>query len=93
MNKVRAHLIISGRVQGVCFRMETRHVAQRHGNVYGWVKNLPDRTVEAVFEGDESNVKAMVEWCRQGPPGALVTDVKLHWEPYTGTYDAFKIAY
>ena len=93
MNKVRAHLIISGRVQGVCFRMETRSAAKRQGDVYGWVKNLPDRTVEAVFEGDESDVKAMVEWCRQGPPGALVTDVKLHGEPYTGTYDAFKIVY
>lgn len=93
MNKVRAHLIISGRVQGVCFRMETRNAAKRQGNVYGWVKNLPDRTVEAIFEGDESNVKAIVEWCRKGPPGALVTDVKLDWEPYTGTYDVFKIAY
>jgi acylphosphatase len=73
--------------------METRNAAKHQGNVYGWVKNLPDRTVEAMFEGDESNVKAMVEWCRKGPPGALVTDVKLDWEPYTGTYDAFKIAY
>jgi acylphosphatase len=73
--------------------METRHAAKRQGNVYGWVKNLPDRTVEAVFEGDKSSVKAMVEWCRKGPPGALVTEVKLDWEPYTGTYDAFKIAY
>lgn len=93
MKNVRAHLIISGRVQGVCFRMETRRAAKRQGNVYGWVKNLPGRTVEAVLEGNESDVKAMVEWCRKGPPGSLVTDMKLDWEPYNGTYDAFEIAY
>ncbi|MFH1673933.1 MAG: acylphosphatase [Pseudomonadota bacterium] len=93
MKKVRAHLIISGRVQGVCFRMETRRAAKRQGNVYGWVKNLPDRTVETILEGNESDVKAMVEWCRKGPPGSLVTDMKLNWESYNGTYDAFEIAY
>lgn len=93
MKNVRAHLIISGRVQGVCFRMETRRAAIRQGNVRGWVKNLPDRTVEAVLEGNESDVKAMVQWCAKGPPGSLVTDMKLNWEPYTGMYDRFEIAY
>ncbi|UCD78780.1 MAG: acylphosphatase [Desulfobacterales bacterium] len=91
-NKVRAHAIISGRVQGVFFRMETKRAADRFG-VFGWVRNLKDGTVEAVFEGDRDRVEAAVDWCRQGPSHASVADVDLTWQNYTGEFDGFEIVY
>ena len=91
-DKTRAHAIISGRVQGVFFRMETMRAAQRIG-VSGWVRNLRDGTVEAVFEGDETRIDAMINWCKEGPPHAHVTDVKVDREEYTGEFDSFKITH
>lgn len=61
--KTQAHVFVSGRVQGVFFRSEMRREATRRG-VRGWVRNLPDGRVEAIFEGEEQNVKALVEFCR-----------------------------
>ena len=89
-NKVRAHAIISGRVQGVFFRMETKRAADGFG-VLGWVKNRLDGTVEAVFEGDRDRVDAILDWCREGPPAAKVTDLKIDWEDYTGEFTGFDI--
>ena len=91
-DKIRAHAIISGRVQGVFFRMETMRAAQRIG-VSGWVRNLRDGTVEAVFEGDEARIDAIIQWCKEGPPHAHVTDVKVDREEYTGEFDGFDITY
>jgi len=71
----RAHVWVSGMVQGVFFRYEARERA-RSRELAGWVRNLPDGRVEAVFEGAEDAVEAMVEWCRRGPRGAEVTDVE-----------------
>ena len=90
--KARAHVFISGRVQGVFFRSETRHEARKHG-VSGWVRNLPDDRVEAVFEGEEENVKKLLEFCRRGPPGAKVTNVDVTWESYSGEFRDFEIRY
>ena len=90
--KVRAHAIISGRVQGVFFRMETKKAAQRFG-VFGWVRNRRDGTVEALFEGDNHQVDAIVNWCRQGPARANVSDVEVTRENYCGEYNSFKIMY
>ena len=89
-NKARAHVIISGRVQGVFYRMETKRAADGFG-VFGWVKNLLDGTVEAVFEGERDRVDAIIDWCREGPPHADVTDVKVDWEDYTGGFRGFDI--
>ncbi len=91
-NKVRARAIVSGRVQGVFFRMETKRAADRL-DVDGWVRNLKDGTVEAVFEGDQDRVEAAVDWCRQGPPHAAVADVDVTWQDYTGEFNGFKIVY
>ena len=91
-NKIRAHVRIIGRVQGVCYRMETRHVAERYG-VTGWVKNRDDGNVEAVFEGDEEDVNSVIEWCRQGPSNALVRNVDIEWEDYVGEFRSFDITY
>ena len=73
-SRVRAHVWVSGRVQMVFFRQSTRRVATEHG-LAGWVRNLPDGRVEAVFEGTAPAVEALVDWCRHGPPGAAVEAV------------------
>ena len=91
-NKVRAHAIISGRVQGVFYRMETKRAADGIG-VFGWVRNLRDGTVEALFEGDKDRVEAALAWCQQGPPHANVSDVKVTWEDYTGEFRKFDVRY
>jgi acylphosphatase len=67
-------LKVLGRVQGVAFRWEAQKAADRLG-VTGWVRNEPDGTVRAFAQGDESAVDAFVEWCRQGPPSARVSNV------------------
>ena len=90
--KVRAHVFISGRVQGVFFRYETKRMAIRLG-VSGWVRNLPDGRVEAVFEGEKDDVEAMIRFCRRGPPAAVVRDVKILWEKPTGELQGFQIRY
>lgn len=79
----RVHVWVSGQVQGVGFRFAACDVASRLG-VSGWVRNLSDRRVEAVFEGPASQVAQAVAWCRRGPPGALVTGVETHAEQPTG---------
>ncbi len=89
---IRAHLRISGRVQGVFFRDGTRDMATRLG-LGGWVRNMPDGTVEAVFEGNEGRVKEAVEWCRNGPPHARVSDVRVEWERPAGEFSGFEIRY
>ena len=91
-DKVRAHVIISGRVQGVFFRMETKRAADRFG-VSGWVRNQRDGTVEAIFEGDQDKVDAVLEWCNEGPPSAKVTDVNVQWQDYAGEFNKFDVSY
>lgn len=76
-------VIISGRVQGVFFRASAREEAERRG-LAGWVRNLRDGRVEAVFEGEDKAVDEMVDWCRKGPPSAAVTGVELFVEKPTG---------
>jgi acylphosphatase len=85
-------VIVSGRVQGVFFRSETQDEARRQG-VTGWVQNLPDGRVEAVFEGEQINVERLINFCKKGPPGARVTNVKVAWENYTGEFRDFRIRY
>jgi len=88
--KVRAHVVISGGVQGGFFRQTTAYEAEKRG-VTGWVRNLADGRVEAIFEGEEPNVKELVEYCRTGPRGARVTSVNVTWEPYTGEFETFEV--
>lgn len=90
--KICFRAIISGRVQGVFFRMETRKAAQRIG-VFGWVKNKQDGTVEALFEGEKERVNSILEWCRKGPPLSAVEKVSVIREEYTGNYNSFDITY
>lgn len=77
---LRAHVLVSGRVQGVFFRAECAERARRRG-VWGWARNLADGRVEAVFEGHDDAVRFMVDWCHRGPRLAEVDLVETSWEP------------
>lgn len=90
--KKAVEALISGRVQGVCFRMETERAARRIG-VTGWVMNLPDGRVKALFEGEPERVDAIVRWCEKGPLMARVDEVMVKETPFTGGYDDFEIRY
>ena len=79
MSKTRKRVVVRGRVQGVFFRDTTRRLAAERG-VAGWVRNRADGAVEAVFEGEPDAVRAMVEFAREGPRGAVVEDVESHSE-------------
>jgi len=92
MAKTRAHICISGRVQGVFFRQKTKQQAKSL-SVKGWVKNLDDGKVEAVFEGEEEDVKTLVDFCKKGSKGAIVTGFNLDWEQFSGEFDNFEIVY
>jgi acylphosphatase len=83
-------VFVSGHVQGVSFRYYTSRQANAWG-VTGWVRNLPDGRVEAVFEGAEEHVRHMVDWCRQGPSGAYVVNVEVAHDPYTGEFHSFRV--
>jgi acylphosphatase len=76
-------VIVRGRVQGVFFRAQTRDRAKSL-DLVGWVRNNPDGTVEATFEGDRERVESMVAWCRRGPAHAQVDDVDVVWEEPRG---------
>jgi acylphosphatase len=86
--KVRAHLLVSGRVQGVYFRQSTLLEARNLG-VNGWVRNLMDGRVEAVFEGEEHSVKMLVNYCRQGPSAARVDNLYVSYGPFKGEFSNF----
>ena len=89
---VRAHLRIYGLVQGVFFRATMKEVADRLG-VKGWVKNLPDGSVEAVVEGPRDKVEQLIRWAHRGPSAARVERVVVEWEPYRGEFRSFRIRY
>jgi acylphosphatase len=86
--KVRAHLLVSGRVQGVYFRQSILIEAQNLG-ITGWVRNLMDGRIEAVFEGEEHAVKTLVNYCRSGPPTARVDYLDVSYGPFKGEFKNF----
>ena len=92
MVKARALIYVSGKVQGVFFRQNTMKKAQSV-DVLGWVKNLDDGRVEAVLEGEEETVKAVIEFCKVGPKGAQVIEINVNWELYRGEFQSFNIVY
>jgi acylphosphatase len=83
MEVVRRHLLVSGQVQGVAYRDSCRRVAEAH-DVNGWVRNLSQGQVEAVFEGTVAAVDAVTDWAHQGPDLADVLDVKVREEEPQG---------
>ncbi len=83
---------ISGLVQGVFFRREVTRLA-RHLDVSGWVRNLPDGSVEVLAEGDKQKLDELVQFCRIGPSGARVKDVGVEWSDFRGEFRGFKITH
>jgi acylphosphatase len=92
MAKIRVHLFITGKVQGVFFRQALKVMATKN-HVAGWVKNLKDGRVEAVIEGEDLNVSRVVEWCHAGPANARVDDVVIKNEKHAGEFSKFDVLY
>ncbi len=88
--KTRAHVYLGGRVQGVFFRAETANLAHRL-DLAGWVRNMPDGRVEAIFEGEKEKVEKAVEFCRRGPPSAHVSILDVEWEEWKGEFRDFRV--
>ena len=85
-----ARVVVAGRVQGVWFRASTRDVARELG-VRGFVRNLPDRRVEAVLQGERAAVEKAIAFMREGPPGAHVTDVAAEWRDPSEDFEGFHV--
>ncbi len=88
----KAVIVVSGIVQGVYYRYSTKDRADSLG-LGGTVRNLPNGDVEVVAQGEDSQVQALIEWCRQGPPGARVDRVDVKWEEPTEAFKGFSIRY
>jgi len=88
--KTRAQILVSGLVQRVFFRAYTQQKARELG-LTGWVKNLADGHVEALFEGDRENIEKMIEWAKKGPPSAKVDGCEVSWQEYKGEFENFEI--
>jgi len=88
--KLRVHIFISGVVQGVFFRESTREVAERL-SISGWVRNLSDGRVEAVFEGEKGRVEKLLRWVEKGPSQAQVDKVDTKYEKYRGDLQDFQV--
>jgi acylphosphatase len=92
MERLRIRLIIKGRVQGVFFRDSTRRAANKLG-LFGWVRNLPDGSVETLIEGPQDKVQKLVSWCHHGPTTARVDHVQQVVEEYQGEFQTFNIVF
>ena len=92
MSKQRIRIFVTGRVQGVFFR-QTLKAKAKQNDVYGWVKNLNDGRVEAILEGDTDNVTQLIEWTHGGPANAIVEDVEIQNEKFTGEFSKFEVTY
>ncbi len=88
----RVHLVVHGIVQGVFFRASTRDTAVRLG-LTGWVRNLPDGSVECLAEGDEVALRRLVAFCSEGPPGARVERVEEQWGEAKGEFARFQVSH
>lgn len=88
----RAHIFVSGIVQGVYYRYNTMKKA-REFNLKGWVRNLVDGRVEIVCEGERVDIERLIEWCRKGPPGAHVENISVEFQEFRGEFNQFEIRY
>lgn len=89
---IQVHVVVSGKVQGVWYRASTKKKAEEL-RLTGWVRNMPEGAVEAVFEGDATKVDEMIAWCWIGPPLARVTDVKITRREASGKFTSFTFVY
>ena len=92
MENQRVHIFISGKVQGVFFRQALKVIAKKN-NVVGWVRNLPDKRVEAILEGDSKSVNLVVEWAKIGPANSHVDDIQISNEEFKNEFSTFEVLY
>jgi len=92
MKQERVRILVSGNVQGVFFRQALKVVAKKN-SVSGWVRNLKDRRVEAVFEGDSKSTNSVIEWTRVGPANSRVDDIEVINEEFKNEFSTFEVLY
>jgi acylphosphatase len=92
MKNIRVHLIVEGRVQGVCFRESTR-IKATELEINGWVKNRRDGSVEITAEGTEGDIRKFVDWCHDGPPYAVVSNITESHQKFENEFDSFNIVF
>ena len=92
MEKQRVHIFISGKVQGVFFRQALKVIAKKN-NAVGWVRNLPDKRVETILEGDSKSVNLVVEWAKIGPANSRVDDIQISNEEFRNEFSMFEVLY
>ena len=92
MKQQRVRILVSGNVQGVFFRQSLKVVAKKN-NVSGWVRNLKDRRVEAVFEGDSKSISSVIEWARVGPANSRIDDIEVINEEFKNEFSTFEVLY
>ena len=88
----RVHILVSGLVQGVFFRSETKVRAEEFG-LFGWVRNLEDGRVEIVAEGEKEKLEKLISWAKKGPDSARVDNLEIDWQEYQGEFSQFDIRY
>ena len=92
MDKRRVRILISGKVQGVFFRQALKVMAKKN-NVFGWVKNLEDKRVEALLEGNTKNINSVVELTRIGPAHSRVDNIEINDEQFKNEFSIFEVLY
>ena len=92
MKQQRVHILVSGKVQGVFFRQALKVMAKKN-NAFGWVKNLEDKRVEALLEGDTENINSIVEWARIGPAHSRVDNIEINDEQFKNEFSIFEVLY
>ena len=92
MKHQRVHLLVSGKVQGGFFRQALKVIAKKN-NVFGWVRNLTDKRVEAILEGDNKSVNSVIEWTRIGPANSRVDDIDVINEEFKNEFSMFEVLY
>ena len=89
---MQAHILVSGRVQGVLFRSNTRKQAEKLG-IAGWVRNTPDGRVEIIAQGSRESLEKLISWCQKGPLFAKVGKIQVEWEKLKESFSSFEIIY
>lgn len=89
--RIRAHVWVRGRVQGVGFRAHVEYHARKIGGLTGWVRNVGDDRLEAIAEGERSNVERLIALIKDGPRGSRVDEAKVEWESPTGEFEKFGV--
>ena len=92
MKQQRIRVLVSGKVQGVFFRQALKVVAKKN-NVSGWVRNLKDRRVEAILEGDNKSISSVIEWIHVGPANSRVDDIEVNDEGFKNEFSTFEVLY